>query len=378
MSEIGDRIYELRNDRSPRLTQEELAERAGLSVDTIRKYEQGSRPPTLPSLMKIAKALDVDLGVLVGKPTHLESAPITGGILALRRALTPVVDEPGEPLALEELRPSLAQAWEAYWRGDYDLIATFLPGIIDAARRRGAADIHAEATQLAASTLVHLGHPDLSLTAADGALATAQDPLLRAAVVGTRSWVLLNQSRPGDAAAIAVREADEMEPRRKAEKAAISLWGNLLVTGATAAARAGDDAEAQDLLAAAHGAAVRLGEERNDYQTTFGVTQVVMQRVDAAVVAGDYARALDVATEMPRVNAMPLAARMRHATDLAHAHAQLGRRQDAERILLGIEREAPQWMRYQPFPRAVVSHLASGQRPSPAIRKLDRRLGGAR
>ena len=66
----------------------------------------------------------------------------------------------------------------------------------------------AEACQLAACTLVHLGHADLSLVAAERALAVVTDPLLRAAVAGTHSWVLLNQSRPHDAAAIAIREAD--------------------------------------------------------------------------------------------------------------------------------------------------------------------------
>jgi transcriptional regulator with XRE-family HTH domain len=376
MSEIGDRIYELRTERVPRLTQQGLADRAGLSLDTIKKYERGRRRPTLPSLTVIAQALDVDLPMLVGKPTHLESVPNAGGgLLALRRALTPVADDPREPDTVDELRAAVDQAWAAYWRGDYDLIAAVLPGAISDSRRIGVADLHAEASQLAAATLVHLGHSDLSLVAVDRALAAAEDPLLRAAAVGTQSWVLLNQARAADAAVIAVREADAMEPRRKAEPAAISMWGNLLVNGATAAARSGDDDEAQDLLRAAHGAAVRLGQDRNDYQTTFGVTQVVMQRVDIAVVAGDYARALDVAADMPRENRMPLAARSRHKVDLAHAHARLGRHGDAERILLEIERTAPQWMRYQPFPRAVVGELLSGPRPTPHLRGLARRLG---
>ncbi|TWG20937.1 helix-turn-helix domain-containing protein [Actinoplanes teichomyceticus] len=375
MSEIGDRIYELRDERVPRLTQQDLADRTGLSIDTIQKLEQGRRAGSLPTLSRIAEALDVDLAALVGKPTHLESVPLAGGLLELRRALTPVVDPPGEPAPLEELRASLVQAWEAYWRGDYDLLATFLPGIITDARRIGAANVLAEGSQLAASTLVHLGHADLSLTAVDAALAAAEDPLLRAAAVGTRSWVLLNQARPADAAALAVREADAMEPRRKSAPEAISMYGNLLVTGATAAARAGDDDEARDLLLAAHGAAVRLGEDRNDYQTVFGVSQVVMQRVDAAVVAGDYVRALDVAAEMPRAGRLPLAARSRHKVDLAHAHASLGRYRDAERLLLEVEREAPRWMRYQAFPKAVVSHLLATPRPSSAVRGLARRLG---
>lgn len=376
MSEIGRRIYELRTERVPRLTQRDLAERAGVSIDVISKMEQGVKTNArIPTLTAIANALDVDLAALLGKPTHLESVPVDGGLLELRRALTPVVDDPGEPATVEELRGQLAEAWAAYWRGDYDVLAGFLPGVIYGARSGSRKDLLAEACQVAACTLVHLGHSDLSLVAAGLGLAAAEDALLRAAITGTHSWVLLNQARAADAAAIAIREADAMEPRRRAPKAAISMWGNLLVTAATAAARAGDRDEARDLLQVAHGAAVRLGEDRNDYQTAFGVSQVVMQRVDVAVVSGDYARALDAAADMPAVSGLPLAARARHATDLAHVHVALGHASEAERILLDIERTAPRWMRYQAFPRAVVADLLAGRRPTTAVRGLARRLG---
>lgn len=376
MSEIGNRIRELRTERVPRLTQRELAERAGVSIDVIQKLEQGSKATArIPTLTAIALALDVDLSSLLSRPTHLESVPVDGGLLALRQALTPVVEDPGEPISHDELRIQLADGWRAYWAGDYDLLAGFLPGVIAGARRSEARNLLAEAGQLAAATLVHLGHSDLSLIAVDESLRIAEDPLLRAAATGTRSWVLLNQARPRDAAQVATDQADEMEPRRKATQAEVSMWGNLLVTAATGAARAGDDVEARDLLQVAHGAAVRLGEDRNDYQTAFGVSQVVMQRVDVAVVAGDYARALDVAAEMPPGGRLPLAARARHRTDLAFAHANLGRRADAERILLDIEQDAAQWMRYQVFPRAVVRQLLTGRRPSVALRGLARRLG---
>jgi transcriptional regulator with XRE-family HTH domain len=376
MSEIGRRIYELRTERSPRLTQQQLAERAGVSVDVISKLEQGRKSGArIPTLNAIATALDVDPAALLGKPTHLESVPVDGGLLELRRALTPVVDDDGEPETPEGLRGQLADGWAAYWRGDYDVLAGYLPGVIRGARGGDRKDLLAEACQIAACTLVHLGHSDLSLVAAGQGLAAAEDPLLRAARTGTHAWVLLNQARSGDAAAIAIREADEMEPRRKAPKAAISMWGNLLVTAATSAARAGDDTEARDLLQVAHGAAVRLGGQRNDYQTAFGISQVVMQRVDVAVVAGDYARALDAAADMPTESRLPLAARARHATDLAHAHVALGHASEAERILLDIERMAPRWMRYQSFPRAVVGDLLGGRKPTSAVLGLARRLG---
>ena len=376
MSEIGQRIHELRTERVPRLTQHELAERAGVSVDVIQKLEQGRKATArIRTLSAIAAALDVDLASILSKPTHLETVPADGGLLALRRALTPVVDEPGDPAEPEDLRAQVGEAWSAYWSGDYDLLAGFLPGVIGGARGLQSKDLLAEACQIAACTLVHLGHSDLSMVAATQGLDFADDPLLRAAITGTRSWVLLNQARSADAAAIAIAEADEMEPRRRAAKAAISMWGNLLVTGATAAARSGNDPEAQDLLQVAHGAAVRLGEDRNDYQTAFGVSQVVMQRVDVAVVAGDYVRALETAREMPVETSLPLAARARHQTDLAHAHVALGHATEAEQILLDIERMAPRWMRYQVFPRTVVGELLNARRPTVAVKNLARRLG---
>ncbi|MCU7729617.1 helix-turn-helix domain-containing protein [Actinoplanes sp. KI2] len=376
MFEIGQRIHELRTERVPRLTQQELAERAGVSVDVIQKLEQGRKATArIRTLSAIAVALDVDLSSLLSKPTHLETVPVDGGLLALRRALTPVADALAEPAEPEDLRSQISEAWSAYWSGDYDLLSAFLPGIIGGARSLPSRDPFAEACQIAACTLVHLGHSDLSLVAADQGLAVVEDPLLRAAIVGTRSWVLLNQARAADAAVIAIREADAMEPRRRAPKAAISMWGNLLVTAATAAARSGDDDEAQDLLQVAHGAAARLGEDRNDYQTAFGVSQVVMQRVDVSVVAGDYVRAVDAARDMPANTGLPLAARARHQTDLAHAHVALGHAAEAERILLNIERMAPRWIRYQIFPRAVVGELLGCRQPTAAVRSLARRLG---
>lgn len=63
---IGERIRQLRTQRSPRMTQRELAERAGVSVDLVSKLEQGAKQTaSLPSLKAIAAALDVDLAALL-------------------------------------------------------------------------------------------------------------------------------------------------------------------------------------------------------------------------------------------------------------------------------------------------------------------------
>lgn len=378
VSSIGQRIHELRTERSPRLTQQELAERAGLSIDLIQKLEQGRKATArITSLMAIAEALDVDLGALVGRPTRLENPAPQGGILALRRALTPVSEDADPPTSLD-IEGQLAQAWRCYWTGSYDRATALLPSLISAARAAGAVNPLADAHRCAASVLVHLGHDDLALLAISRAIDIVEHPLLRAAIQGTRAWVLLNQARPEEAAQVAVAEADHNEPSRRAPTEDVVIWGGLLVTAATAHARAGDNEQAQDLIRVAHGAAIRLGEPSNHFNTAFGEAQVIMQSVDVAVVSGDYTAALDLAERMPAgLPGLPLAARARHATDVAASHTALGHTQAAEQLLIDVERMAPKWMRYQVFPRAVVSELLHGKRPSSKIRTLAERLGVA-
>ena len=47
------------------ITQQELANRAGLSRDTISQIERGIANPTLETIISIAKALNVDLNKLI-------------------------------------------------------------------------------------------------------------------------------------------------------------------------------------------------------------------------------------------------------------------------------------------------------------------------
>lgn len=61
---VGLRIRALRLERG--LTQEELAVRAGLSQSHVSEHETGARVPKLPTLFRIARALDVEPGELLG------------------------------------------------------------------------------------------------------------------------------------------------------------------------------------------------------------------------------------------------------------------------------------------------------------------------
>lgn len=57
---IGARIKEIRQKKS--LTQEQLAERMDINSKYLSGIERGKENPTLNTLIKLAKSLDVDIG----------------------------------------------------------------------------------------------------------------------------------------------------------------------------------------------------------------------------------------------------------------------------------------------------------------------------
>jgi transcriptional regulator with XRE-family HTH domain len=80
---VRRRIRQLRRDRG--LTQEELCERAGISVDAVTRIESGSRVPTLSTLDAIAGALGVPVAALLAgapEPRKRQSA-VVGRVVAL-------------------------------------------------------------------------------------------------------------------------------------------------------------------------------------------------------------------------------------------------------------------------------------------------------
>ncbi|GEM_PF-1523513 len=72
--------------RAQGLSQETLAERAGLSRTGIRHIESGLFKPTLYSLLKVSEALGVDLPRLIRKAQRIE---ITEKGYRLKRYLRP-------------------------------------------------------------------------------------------------------------------------------------------------------------------------------------------------------------------------------------------------------------------------------------------------
>lgn len=93
------KLAELRARRSPVKTQSDLAEEAGISLATLRSYEQGARVPKYAALKKLSAALGVRRGALVftdfGSPVQAAHALFQ---LSASYALIPVQLEEGPVL----------------------------------------------------------------------------------------------------------------------------------------------------------------------------------------------------------------------------------------------------------------------------------------
>lgn len=72
---LGEKVRLLRNRKL--LTQAKLAEIAGISLNSIQKYESGKNTPKIENLSKIATALEIDLDTLI-EDTEYQKYFLTG------------------------------------------------------------------------------------------------------------------------------------------------------------------------------------------------------------------------------------------------------------------------------------------------------------
>ncbi|MBT2399564.1 helix-turn-helix transcriptional regulator [Streptomyces sp. ISL-100] len=392
---IGDRIRSLREFRD--VTQEQLAQRAGVSVDTVRKLEQGIRQSArINTLRSLARALDVQLERLVGQPTVTQELSDDGGLLALRDAIQDIGVLPGV-LADDNLEdPPDESAWVdsvkaatgMYWRGDYSRLSGMLPLILRdgqaVAREAGTDRVWQQlalAYQLAASLCTQAGHPDWAFAAVEKQLAAAEkasDPLMSGMGVSTLSWVLLRQGRWEQAQAVAERKADALEPSfRKSTPAQLAVYGNLLLAAATPTARRDQRNDAEELLNLAETAAVRSGPVRV-YGSAFSVTDVQTQQVNIALAGRNNQPAAALAlAERVDLDAItrPVHAAA-HRVDVAQARYQVGDLDGALADLLAVEEQQPEWIRFQALAAATVREMLEAERRrNSSLRSLAARLG---
>lgn len=385
---IGARLRAARGSRG--LTQEELAEAAGLSRDLIAKLEQGQRKSArVTSLVKLANALDVELSALIGKRDQLGTDRDGGSVLALRNvllspSLLPDLDDghDGEPTPLPQITTAVRNACSAYWNGQFASLIAELPGLITEARLTHEA-VGPEATyplamayDLAASLMIHFGRDDLAAISAERAINVARagnDELLWATLHATYAWVLLHQARLPEAEQLAIGMASRIEPSFSAPAEHVAVWGNLLLCAFAPTAAAGRDIA--DYAAMATAGAERLRGTVEIYNSTFGPARVAEQETHAYTVLQASGKALAASR---RVHPGDLAgiAYGRHLLDVAQAHLDARHRKTATERLLQARSQSAVWFRHQAVARDLVESIREEEaRSSPEVRSLATSLG---
>jgi transcriptional regulator with XRE-family HTH domain len=381
----GQRVRGLRLRRGYK--QAELAERAGLSVDLVSALERDvKKGMSWSSMVKLARALDVDPGVIAGKGPCLEPMPGAAS-LAVRDAVinpdlllrTSLADGQEEPDATTLWR-RVEGGYDTYFSGEFGLLAAELPDLIHrcrvlhgADRTAGAASL-AHAWQLAACVLVHTGRDDAAAVAAERAISAGQtgdDPYRLATLYGTYSWVLLHQGRAEEAEKIAVRMADEIEPTMSAAVPnRLTAWGGLILHAAVACGARGDRTQAEEYLSVARAGAARAGVDRHDYWVSFGPSHVGAQTTHVMTALNLPDAALKASAVVRREDLLPVQWG-RHRLNDARALLELRKWESAEEAAIEAKAVSPEWFRHQQFARSVVNDLVDHrQRLSSSLRDL--------
>lgn len=374
----GKRIKHLRGSD---LTQQELADAAGVSLALVQKAEQDRGELSVGSLLKLAGALKTDVAVILG-----QQAPRRGMNRDDRAALRHLSDAVHEsalgewdgiddPSTLDELTEARDLAWAAYWASDTAKVSSLASKVLMEGQVRYGSAAGPEREQLAlvlastyrvaASCATGFGQRDLALSALTSAKLLAKeadDPVMSALLESTLSWIYLRGAKTPRAVAVAERAAMAIEPSfSRAPRPELVAYGRLMISAAVAASRSEDERAADDFISQAHAAAARLGREEKLYGTSFGPTAAKTEAVGIHVALKNYGRALKLANQ-PDMQKLPKGmskvARNRYKLDVALAQYATGLHDQAGDTLIEVGLDAPEWVKHQALPGVIGKRLA--------------------
>jgi hypothetical protein len=248
-----------------------------------------------------------------------------------------------------------------------------LPEQADAVRR-----LLTDTYQAVAAMLAKTGEGDAAWIAADRAALAAEslgDPLALAASLFRMAHVFLSLGQLSQVQTVAAT-SDEALQRQESTPGVLSLRGAFQLVLAVAAARDNDRSGAYGHLDQARELATQIGEDRNDFGTEFGPTNVALHSVAVAVELGDAGHALELADAIDPARLSP-ERQARYSLDLAQAHAMRRQVGDSLHYLELAERLTPEQTRSHRVAQAVARDLLhlSGPRVRPELRELAERFG---
>ncbi|MFD8088339.1 helix-turn-helix domain-containing protein [Kitasatospora sp. NPDC059722] len=386
----GERIKLL---RGPDMTQEQLAEAAGLSVATIRKAER-NLGGSLQTLLRISAALHTDVSVILGQQAPRRA--MQGADRAMMRELSRSVHDTAAGVGVDvqpprpaELAAGLAAAWEAYRSGNYvGAGVRIAPALREAAaaltaapvdQKSAAAGILADAYRLAAYVANQFGARDLAYAGighAQHQADRAEDIVRSAMVASGRSWICVRDARLDQAEETARMSHESIEPRYgDRDLGMLATYGWHVTFAAVVAARQGNVAGADDLLSQGLAVAARMGRDVRVNGTAFGPATVTAQAIGIAVSTGRPGKALTLFQSIGDTNSLTPSARNRMLLDVALAQAETRQSDAALDTLLEVCSAAPGWARHQGLPGVIAQKASAGSATTAKLRKLSSILG---
>lgn len=373
-AEVGRRIAYHRHLAN--LTQERLADRAGLGNGTLQKIERGVRLPGDRVLESIADALGIDPASL--REHHLPSARRVHAMMPTLRAVLATWDDPddGPVRPLTELRTEveeiaqrrLASQYTRIMRTGPDLLAETLRALAVAQpeERAQAARIAISACRTVDAAAYKYGAIDLSgrlLDTMRWLAPVADDPITTATVAYVRTEQYF-ASRAHAAGQRALERAIDAAPTTSAS-AAVAARAALHMRAAVIAARAGDRDAADEHTRHA----VRLAEQIPEgvYDgTAVGPDSVRIHQVSLSVSLGGarLGRALAIAREWAPPRTLCAERRSSFYIEMARAQLHAGRPDHAFEALKVAQRLAPQHVREHRWVREDVSALVRRRKAS--------------
>ncbi|WP_213450842.1 helix-turn-helix domain-containing protein [Rhizomonospora bruguierae] len=401
---IGRRVAYWRGRR--RMSQQVFADRLGKSKSWVDKVERGVRRLDKFSVIyEIADVLQLDVQLLLGK--DVERRPDSANCVdqveveeiraALERydQISAFFYAAPEPPPLAEVHKAVGHAWLTYQHARYGVLARALPRLLRDAQATDTAYAHTEegreaahllgqVYQIASSTLRKLGEHELSWLAADRSIAVSQragDQLLAGIASYRVGSALLALGRARASLEVNVNIANRLAPggAEPTTRERLSVYGMLLLNGAMAAARIGDNATVRDLVSGAEEAAAGVGGDQNHYWTSFGPTNVLLHRAAASVELGEGRLAVDThaAIDPEGFASLLPERRAHHYLDIARGYAQIGDVEHASEMLLEGDRLAPSEIRCRPIAHEVLSDVLRRTRGGPpaTIAELAEHMG---
>ena len=388
---LADNVKKYR--RAAGLTQEGFAAKAGVSVSTARKAEQGG-DVSMETLAAFAGALDVTTSALLASeaPKSVVGPADEANrryLAELRRALMPPIGLAAPMTELNEaeepsiIRQGVQDSHTLYQADKYTSVARRLPGLLRASEAavsalEGEEQQHAmiarsHALLLAGKYLTQVRQYDMAYFALAEAIRlareTGQTQLAATGIVGL-GWLLLRQDRFDESEQLAAQTAAEIEPRMsEATPAQLALWGELWLRVAAASRRNNRDdvaKHARRMAATAGGALERENADFPVHWSAFGPATVEAKAIEDLALVGDARGVLRRADQGPLSNkGMKNVGRLstnnygRHRLDVARAHTLLGSHQDAMDELVHLRETAGVWLPHQPMARRVMTDILS-------------------